>query len=628
MPAPTPAASLYDHVISPRNAGRMESPDATGRASVNGRPPHFEIYLKLNGAIVEKAAFTVYGCGYWTAKVYDCREKSFTLTGGPGCWDQYPGLTSCQFPATVTLEPVMPSAVGGTSCANQQTCYKWRVDKPKVDNPACAFPNLCCCGHCCDDSAEPINPFPGGGGSSGNCGTGAGGGWEINPANGNLAVRLCLPDAGPMEPASKLQFNSNPVLQNSKGYGWGFTCWMGPHVQPWGDNGCDAFLYRCDGSVWCYSSLLSNGSYGYHTPGAPSSLTWTGNGWQEVQPPNGRCTTYTYNSSGLLVSVQNPCGQIWTVNSSSPVSNVVDPFGRRTTYLYDGSGNIQGIQDAFGRITSFVVDANGNLTQQTSPSLCITKLVYGTGYGNLHQLQAVVAPDGATTSFSYLYDSNNNVQATVNALGRTTTYLLDGTGKVTAVVNPLGQATSYQYDTSNRRIAVINALGNYSTTVYDALSQVSATVDALGNRTSYTYAFGQQTAVQDPLGNVSTTVYDQMNRVLAQVNPLGQATSYTYDSGCRPQAVINPLGYTSTTVYDVDSRPIASIDAMGSATSYAYDSRDNQVRRQDPLGNVSTTVFDAASRAVATINPLGQISTTVYDAASRVVASINPLGAT
>ena len=56
---------------------------------------------------------------------------------------------------------------------------------------------------------------------------------------------------------------------------------------------------------------------------------------------------YTYNSSGFLQSIKNPCQQIWTINSSSPVSSVLDPLGRLTTYLYDGSGNIQGIQDVW-----------------------------------------------------------------------------------------------------------------------------------------------------------------------------------------------------------------------------------------------------------------------------------------
>ena len=56
------------------------------------------------------------------------------------------------------------------------------------------------------------------------------------------------------------------------------------------------------------------------------------------------------------------------------------------------------------------------------------------------------------------------------------------------------------YDSSNRRIATIDPLGNYNTVVYDALSQVAAQVDPLGNATSYTYANGQPTAVQDPWG--------------------------------------------------------------------------------------------------------------------------------
>ncbi|MGO8745386.1 MAG: iron-sulfur cluster assembly scaffold protein [Thermoguttaceae bacterium] len=77
---PRSSSSLASHFNSPRNAGRMEDPDATGKASADGRPPYFEIYLKTDGQVVKKAAFTVFGCGYSIAA---CSALTELITGRP-----------------------------------------------------------------------------------------------------------------------------------------------------------------------------------------------------------------------------------------------------------------------------------------------------------------------------------------------------------------------------------------------------------------------------------------------------------------------------------------------------------------------------------------------------------------
>lgn len=54
--------TIIDHFESPRNAGRMQEPDAIGRSSVGGRAPYMTMYLRLEQDLVA-AMFQTFGCG-------------------------------------------------------------------------------------------------------------------------------------------------------------------------------------------------------------------------------------------------------------------------------------------------------------------------------------------------------------------------------------------------------------------------------------------------------------------------------------------------------------------------------------------------------------------------------------
>ena len=56
------AASLIDHIESPRNEGAMASPDAVGHAILDERGPRTTIYLSISGSRIERATFRTFGC--------------------------------------------------------------------------------------------------------------------------------------------------------------------------------------------------------------------------------------------------------------------------------------------------------------------------------------------------------------------------------------------------------------------------------------------------------------------------------------------------------------------------------------------------------------------------------------
>jgi nitrogen fixation NifU-like protein len=52
-----------DHFFSPRNAGRIECPDRSGRSGATSSGPFIVLYLVLQNGAVKQARFQTYGCG-------------------------------------------------------------------------------------------------------------------------------------------------------------------------------------------------------------------------------------------------------------------------------------------------------------------------------------------------------------------------------------------------------------------------------------------------------------------------------------------------------------------------------------------------------------------------------------
>jgi NifU-like protein involved in Fe-S cluster formation len=54
---------LMDHFNSPRNYGRIETPDRVGIAGTPGLGPYVAFYLRLAGDVISEARFQTHGCG-------------------------------------------------------------------------------------------------------------------------------------------------------------------------------------------------------------------------------------------------------------------------------------------------------------------------------------------------------------------------------------------------------------------------------------------------------------------------------------------------------------------------------------------------------------------------------------
>jgi nitrogen fixation protein NifU and related proteins len=77
------SATLLDHVLAPRNAGEIETPDVIGTASLGGRAPYVRIYLQVDAGVIERVTFQTFGCGVSIA----CCSALTEMAGGKAVAD-------------------------------------------------------------------------------------------------------------------------------------------------------------------------------------------------------------------------------------------------------------------------------------------------------------------------------------------------------------------------------------------------------------------------------------------------------------------------------------------------------------------------------------------------------------
>jgi YD repeat-containing protein len=345
----------------------------------------------------------------------------------------------------------------------------------------------------------------------------------LNPANGNLVVTLRPPRSGPFDPVPQLTYNSRAADQAIQ-YGYGWAEVFNPVVSL--VSATEVHLINGVGAVHPYRDKDSLGRY-LAPAGASNALaTVAGGGWVETRPDGFQ---RRYDSTGSLSRLVSPAGRIWTVQHSGDlVTSIQSPIGTRTTYGYDGSDRLRSIQDSSGRRTTVTINANWDLTEWIRPDGTIITFVYDMS----HKLRAIVDPEGH--SASYEYDCLRRASSIETPAGDLYTYTY---GLANAVIEPSGQRTTLEFDAQRNSQAVINPLGARQTFVWDQ-GRLVAGVDALGNRTTLAYVttssrVEQLEAIVNPLGSRFTFTYNAAGRVQRILGWTGQCDDV--DLGCLPK---------------------------------------------------------------------------------------------
>jgi RHS repeat-associated protein len=252
-------------------------------------------------------------------------------------------------------------------------------------------------------------------------------------------------------------------------------------------------------------------------------------------------TVYTYDTLGNLKSVRagrtdstgtNPGNDIL----STQAAYVFDDFGRKLTET-----------DALGSSWSFLYDVNNNVSQATDAKNQVTSFYWGYG----HQLQTRTNPDG-------------NVTYVRNALGQPLT-----------IANTSPSMTyTYSYDTAHR---------------------LSSFTDSRGGKVlDYFYSpGGLLNSLQDSEGNTTNYLYDSVGRLTGIYAPNLDYIAFDYDAGGRliskhftggfPRSVNTAYSYNE----DNSIQGIANTDYLGNKitqNTYTYDGVGNRKQNQEQIG--------------------------------------------
>ena len=167
-----------------------------------------------------------------------------------------------------------------------------------------------------------------------------------------------------------------------------------------------------------------------------------------------RVWTYAYNASGQVTQVNAPgasgaVATTFTYDAQGNLSTITDALGRQTSLTnYNADGKPGRITDPNGVVTDLLYDARGRLASVTTAGERTSYSYDGAG-----QLTQVVLPDGS--SMSYIHDAAQRLTDVTDNAGNTIHYTLDNMGnrikeEVKDAAGALTRQTTRIYDVLNR----------------------------------------------------------------------------------------------------------------------------------------------------------------------------------
>jgi YD repeat-containing protein len=331
-------------------------------------------------------------------------------------------------------------------------------------------------------------------------------------------------------------------------------------------------------------------------------------------------------------------GTVGGTSGSNP-----DSSAQATLYLYDAAGRrvFTVLQNGtVAQVTGYTYDANGNV---------LSKAVYGStltvsGNQSLSSQFTTASVVNTVAGFTSLhattmvYDGDNRVLYTIDALGDVTQNSYDGAGRLIETqqyANPIILPSTVNASTI---AAAISAAGGstgerVSSTTYNSQGQVLTSSDALGVNASYTYnALGQKTSYANRDGDTWNYSYDAAGHLVLTQSPPVTVGSYSTSNGL--QTISSQYLFTTST-YDAFGDVVTSSQGYGtratsitgaSTTSSTYDTLGHTIHATNALGHSTTTTYNALGEAVVSQDANGNLTYSVYNADGQLTDSVDGNG--
>jgi RHS repeat-associated protein len=391
----------------------------------------------------------------------------------------------------------------------------------------------------------------------------------------------------------------------------------------------------------------------------------------QVIDPAGNTVTLSYDSSLRITNITDAIDQntiLYYTNASYPfaITAVKDPFGRTAHFQYNSFGLLSQITDMIGITSQYFYDANGFVTNLTTP---YGTTVFSTGTTNgttwlqatdpLGESELAEAPLATTSMESdppATVPTNMLVAPTNNFLEDRDTYFWGKQAYAAGAGNPL-QATVYHFlhdVDASLESGVLESFKeplenrvwyNYAGTLSPVVLgpetinkpiAIGRVLDDGSSQTSYYQynALGLVTNSTDPLGRNFTYVYATNNVDLLQVIMTSNGknelqASITYNSQHRPLTITDTAGQTTTNTYNSRGQILSSADPLGETINFGYDTNGYLLSITGPLqttNDITSFTYDGLGRVRTATDTEGYTLTYAYDAMDRVTNITHPDG--
>ena len=399
------------------------------------------------------------------------------------------------------------------------------------------------------------------------------------------------------------------------------------------------------------------------------------NTYQLLDPRTNLIYTFSGTGSTLgLTQIQDRNGNTLTiVPPSNGTATVTDGLGRTLTFTYDSSGRVISVADQSGRTVSFgytgsdltrFTDANGKSeTYAYTTASVLTGLMMSRTLplGNKTQSQTfdkfgrvVTETDSRNNTTVIAYDQPAGTTSYKDPLGAVTTETASNYSFFSGLMDANSQSLGISYDASGRRNSVVDRLGNKIAMTYHSPSGYPASItDAAGATTTYTWTAqvqgpftyyvltqakfadgtsmsitydvaGNPISVIDASGKAWKYVYNPRGQLISITDPNSHATIYAYNTNDATLATVtDPSGYVVAYVYDTAKRVAQIKYPDGSSRSFNYDNRDNVVKGSGTSGNT----YNDNNHVVSSTDVLGKTSTIAYDSNDQISKETDRTGA-
>jgi YD repeat-containing protein len=216
-----------------------------------------------------------------------------------------------------------------------------------------------------------------------------------------------------------------------------------------------------------------------------------------------------------------------------------------------------------------------------------------------------------------------------DSTGRSVSYGYTG-ADLTSYTDPEKNTTSYVYDTNHQVLATLDALQRLViTNTYDDFGHITTQL-AQGdtNETWQVYASGYYTIEVDPAGDQRDFVYDNQSRLIEYDDAAYDTTQVFYDGQNHVVQTVSPLNETNLFIYDGNNNLIETIDPLGYSNVFIFDSNNNLIVSTDGRGNTSHFAYNAQFSLIGQTNGNGDWTVSSYNSDGTLASRQNSGGTT